>query len=89
MKRDRLRRKRELLFREQRGLCFYCLKPMLLARGRDDGRVLPRQVTLDHIIPKSRGGGIVGNVVGACFTCNGERGDRDARLFMLEKQGLA
>lgn len=36
-----------------------------------------RATTVDHIIPKSRGGGWTwGNLVAACFDCNQEKADR-------------
>ncbi len=79
------------LFQEQNGVCFYCRKPMLIARI-PAGQVQPRNLaTLDHIIPRSAGGanGPTLNCVAACHSCNNERGTKDARMFMLEKQGLA
>lgn len=87
--RERIRRKRERLFHKQRGLCYYCNEPMLLAKGRADARHTDRQVTLEHIIPKSKGGTFRdGNLAAACFACNRDREDKDARLFMLERMGL-
>lgn len=79
---------RTLLFRKQRGACYYCGEPMLLAKVPEGVRQPPRLATIDHIIPKSKGGAFAENCVGACAECNSERGDRDARLFMLEKQGV-
>ncbi len=87
----RKRNARVRLFKEQRGLCYYCAKPMLLARGAEPGQCNPKRlVTLDHIIPRSMGGPLSPstNAVAACLACNGERGTKDARLFMLEKQGM-
>lgn len=86
--REYLRQKRTKLYHEQRGLCFYCQEPMLLAKGPASARLPARLVTLDHIVPKSHGGAIAENTVAACFSCNNERGDTDARLFMLKKQGM-
>ena len=86
----RTQRHREKLFREQRGLCFYCQRPMLLRNGHTDGAHMPGTLaTLDHIIPISNGGAKAPtlNTVAACRTCNGKRGTKDARLFMLERQG--
>ena len=77
---------RKRLFKEQRGICFYCGEPMRLAKRWKNPA--PNFATIDHIIPKSKGGQLAGNAVCACLKCNGERGDRDARLFMLEKQGV-
>lgn len=84
---QRKRNQRERLFRAQRGLCYYCQKPMLLAHGENRK---PNVLTLDHIVPLSKGGALsfTENTVAACRRCNSQRGTKDARLFMLEKQGL-
>jgi len=43
-----------------KGCCYYCGKP-----------VSPKALTMDHIVPISRGGkSTKGNVVTACKTCN-------------------
>lgn len=82
------RKKRTRLFFEQKGLCFYCSRPMLLAKIPEGMRQPPHLATLDHIVPHSAGGTIANNnTVAACAACNVERGNRDARLFMLKKQG--
>lgn len=87
--RAKMQAKRERLFHQQRGLCYYCRIPMLLGKGRDDARNPPHFATLDHIIPQSKRGSVVSvaNMVAACLKCNCERGDTDARLFLLQKQG--
>ena len=81
-----MRAARERLFKEQKGLCYYCETPMLLQHGSQT----KRSATIDHIIPKSQGGSIgpTLNGVAACLACNRERGDKDARLFLLGKRGL-
>ncbi len=39
-----------------------------------------KQLTIDHIIPKSRGGkNTFENTVASCFTCNNKKGDRTPR----------
>ena len=84
-------RVRERLFHEQKGCCYYCGKPMLIGKG-GPGYWLPHNFcTVDHIIPIAKGGarGATLNAVAACHRCNNQRGTKDARLFMLEKQGLA
>ncbi len=87
------RRERERLFKEQRGLCFYCNRPMLLRHSSHPPGVAhhlpPELATLDHIIPRANGGAWSPreNAVAACLECNAERGTKDARLFMLKKQG--
>jgi len=59
-------------FRDQRGRCFYCRRPMSLtqALAHPEGR----RVTREHLIPRSMGGKGGGNVVLACVRCNGARG---------------
>jgi 5-methylcytosine-specific restriction endonuclease McrA len=85
-----VQRVRTRLFHAQRGLCYYCNRPMLLAKGPSEGRQPPHLCTLDHIIPLSRGGAFAPtqNAVAACAQCNNDRGDTDARMFMLQKQGV-
>lgn len=81
--------KRQRLFEKQRGACYYCGKPMLLAKGPADARLRPSFATIDHVIPKAKGGTMCyDNCVLACQACNCERGDKDAREFMLEKAGM-
>jgi len=86
-----MRKNRERLFAEQRGLCYYCGEPMLLAKIGQGQAQPPRLATLDHIIPRSLGGtnAPTMNCVAACRQCNQERGTQDARMFLLQKQGLA
>lgn len=48
--------------------CYYCHK-----------KLLPREATMDHIVPISRGGSSVkGNVVVACKQCNTSKKDQVA-----------
>jgi len=57
---------RETIYARDRGQCQYCLRPMLR-----------RDVTYDHIIPKSRGGlTLWENIVIACRPCNQKKGNR-------------
>ena len=40
-------------------------------------KLVPAQLTLDHVLPRSRGGGSVWeNLVASCFSCNNRKGDR-------------
>ena len=44
----------------QKGICHYC-----------GGRFLPHELTMDHVVPLSRGGrSVKGNVVPCCKKCN-------------------
>lgn len=71
---------RALLHRRQGGICFYCEQPMTLAL------YTPLSVTRDHMVPLSRGGGVLGarNIVGACWSCNALKGDRTAAEFLAD-----
>lgn len=56
----RLRRTQWWMRKIQEGVCYYC--------GRKAGRT---ELTMDHIIPLSRGGySKKGNIVAACKECN-------------------
>ncbi|MGO9262315.1 MAG: HNH endonuclease [Bryobacteraceae bacterium] len=40
-------------------------------------KLAPSELTLDHVLPRSRGGGSVWeNLVASCFACNNRKGDR-------------
>lgn len=86
------RRARQALWRNQRGLCFYCRQPCaLFTSDLPKGRPHPENAaTLDHIIPLAKGGTFnpYRNCVVACRACNRERGTTDARIFALTKQGF-
>lgn len=57
---------RETIYARDRGQCQYCHRP-----------VMRRDVTYDHIIPKSRGGlTLWENIVIACRPCNQRKGNR-------------
>tara|TARA_B100001964_G_C14057025_1_gene519657 strand:- start:109 stop:372 length:264 start_codon:yes stop_codon:yes gene_type:complete len=55
--------------------CYYCNKTLT-----------PKEVTMDHIVPLSRGGRTTkGNVVPSCKECNTKKKDKTASDLMLEK----
>ena len=82
---------RERLWNEQGGKCYYCgvITKLPKAGMKGNGGAGKRLATLDHIIPVSLGGAFAPtkNCVVACAGCNVERGTKDARLVILEKQG--
>lgn len=82
---------RRRLWKAQGGLCYYCAKPTRFVIYPPGHTPRKRDATLDHVIPKSLGGVNAPrkNCVMACLQCNHERGTKDARLFLLEKMGLA
>ncbi len=46
-----------------KGVCYYCKSP-----------VVPKELTMDHVVPISRGGKTTkGNVVPACKECNNKK----------------
>src|SRR5690606_3776537 len=68
--RQRHKRRRRKLFREQQQLCFYCGVSMTLANGYSN------TCTVEHLKPRSQGGtNASDNIVAACYTCNHTRGD--------------
>lgn len=76
--------KRKLLIRavsRQRGKCHICGEQMKSHLKLDD----PMRATADHIIPKSLGGPISGNIAAAHAKCNSERGNK--RLCEMELRG--
>lgn len=77
MKRDTLvRTVLPILYERQKAKCFYCGIETLMSVGlRADWKA-----TLEHIIPKSKGGSDeIDNLVMACFRCNQLRGDGSTR----------
>ena len=64
-RRTRMLSRKGILARD-RHTCQYCLESSL-----------PSKLTLDHIVPRSRGGANSWeNLVACCFTCNNRKGDR-------------
>lgn len=50
--------------KRNQGICHYCGE-----------KFLPKELTMDHIVPMSRGGTTTpGNVVAACLPCNQKKG---------------
>lgn len=86
---SKLRRARFRMWLKQEKRCYYCARRTFLPqRGQDPHK---QTATFDHIIPLSEGGAYspTQNTVVACHQCNNERGTRDARIFLLEKMGVA
>lgn len=71
------RRWRQALWNKQKRRCYYC--EIALAFGK---------ATLDHIVPKSKGGPWrKSNMVVACEPCNARRGDMDFEDFVRLAKG--
>lgn len=78
-------RRRAVLFIDQEGRCFYCDEPM--ARPPYRGAMPPNALTLDRLMPRSKGGQRgFHNEVAACRSCNTERGTRPWLMFFCLKQ---
>lgn len=66
-----------LILRKQGGKCFYCEEVLTLKSV-----LHPKCMTVDHIIPKARGGAnSFNNYVVACQECNRLRSDTDILDF--------
>ena len=63
---------------EKSPFCYYC------------NRTLNKyNITLDHYIPKSKGGSDdFSNLVSCCGDCNNKKGDKMPEIFMSEKNEL-
>jgi len=62
----------------ERSACFYCHEPFAEGVPKDH----PRAKTKDHVIPRSRGGRGVENMVYACFECNNLKSNFTAEEFI-------
>lgn len=71
--------KRGELFARQRRRCYYCGCGCTLSHYQS-----PHQFTVDHKIPKSKGGrSFRPNLVGACWSCNNLKGSMTAYEFVI------
>lgn len=74
MKASQRRRARDYLFALHQGRCAYC--HVQTEPARDGPARHPWHATIDHVIPRSKGGpNDRSNLVLACFACNQSRGD--------------
>lgn len=65
--------RRKVIFKNQRGRCYYCSNQMKLAQGA------PNSATFEHCVPKSKGGTLsYWNTMLVCQRCNTERGHDEA-----------
>ncbi|HEX2554427.1 MAG TPA: HNH endonuclease signature motif containing protein [Microvirga sp.] len=76
----------EAIFARDGGRCAYCGVPVL--RRRPGLHRAADLATLDHVVPKSRGGPLTAeNVVLACRGCNTARGTQDPQAFRARRSG--
>ena len=77
-KRVRIAMTRQNIFLRDDYQCQYCLK-----------RLPARELTRDHVVPRSKGGGMTWeNIVAACVDCNRDKGCRtpaEARMPLAKK----
>lgn len=70
------------LFNQQSGLCVYCTRKMTLRLNKG------HTATIDHIIPRSKGGvNHEDNYAAACSSCNTDKGSKDLIIFLIERIG--
>lgn len=77
------------LFKEQKGLCFYCSTKMKLPTSR---MVFSNMATLEHLVPQSIVKEKFTNLLEkdvdlhavCCHDCNTGRGNKSVRLFLRE-----
>jgi len=72
--------KLERLFRKFDGRCYFCGFDTLFPCRRNH---VPNRAPIEHLIPKSQGGGGGVNLVLACARCNHLKGSLSAEVFHL------
>ncbi|WP_189392998.1 HNH endonuclease [Alcaligenes pakistanensis] len=65
MAKTSLQKARARAFKLQNGCCFYC--------GQRMNQSPITKCTAEHLQARSEGGGVVGNIVAACWYCNNHR----------------
>lgn len=67
--------KRQRVLNKTNGHCYYCQTKLLYGKGRDEQAT--NVYEMDHLIPRCRGGGSVGddNFVPSCKSCNRRKHD--------------
>jgi 5-methylcytosine-specific restriction endonuclease McrA len=88
MKAPQRRKLFDWIYARDGGRCVYC---GAIARRPGPGvRRTPDLATLDHVVPRSKGGRLeCGNLVLACRACNNERGIMDAGRSTPARHGSA
>jgi hypothetical protein len=73
-----------ILFKLQKGCCYYCKRPMIRKwKHRDGVPTPPLLATVDHMMPTFKGGkNTIGNKCLACYECNCRKGHMDAAQFI-------
>lgn len=83
------REKRWLLFKKQRGRCFYCAGEMVIRYGDQQQKARPDECTLEHLdsrLDPERGKHSgKRRIVAACRRCNHARGEAQVAALPLEE----
>src|SRR5690606_34976638 len=80
------------VFERDAGICAYCHARLVLPEQHRSRQRSDFMATLDHVIPKCRGGtNHLDNLVLACRRCNSTKGDMSVVhfLFMLRFNGVS
>lgn len=75
----------DILYERQHGKCHYCKTAMTLPPVNRSERefISEREASVDHLLPKSRGGSNSRfNLVAACRSCNNRKGSWSADEFI-------
>jgi 5-methylcytosine-specific restriction endonuclease McrA len=79
MSKKSIQNTKRIKYKKQGGKCFYCGKQLFLKNIKKS-----REVTLDHLIPRSMGGTTKrDNLVVACNNCNQWKGDTSFWFVVL------
>lgn len=76
-------RKRKAAWSASGGRCYYCKETVFADMEHN---FHPREATIDHKTPKSRGGFVKGNIVIACFECNNRKGNMTEEEFRTQRR---
>jgi len=85
------RKKRDRLFREQNGVCYWCHMPMTRMARTAPGAVVPHYtLTLDHVPSRviAKMNGVKSKLVAACLACNLRRAQEEHAQIELVRAHL-
>ncbi len=87
-KKSKKERRLALMFRKQKGLCYYCGKAMVMTNP--DLRNQPRSVaTIEHLIDRyerPHGKHAVSDTVAACWKCNNQKNAERQKEIPIEER---
>jgi 5-methylcytosine-specific restriction endonuclease McrA len=71
------------LWQQQKGLCYYCRRPMYGKKNPKAKGSPLLMATEDHKRPKSEGGGRGDNIVLACRECNSDKNNLNEQEYQF------